>query len=78
MRAFETGRNDIQVIDGGKIIEGRPVRLVMISAHGDSTSKALSNQEAINLAEALLKAAGIRTDSLTDMQALVRDSIAQP
>lgn len=48
-------RDDIQVIDG--INTERPVRLNLVGQYGDSTSKALTKAEALELARDLIRKA---------------------
>jgi len=51
---IQTGRPDIVVTSG---TDARPVRVTFVAQYGDSTGKALTTLEAIDLAQAILAAA---------------------
>ncbi len=52
------GREDIKV-QANEMHGTRPVRLVLIGKYGDEDTKALTRDEAIDLARALLEQAGM-------------------
>jgi len=56
MRKIETGRDDIQVLD--KQTPDRPISLAMVAKYGDQTIKTLTRAQAVDLARALIIAAG--------------------
>jgi hypothetical protein len=58
MPKIQTGREDIQVSQN-EMHPTRPVRLVLVGKYGDEDVKALTQDEAIDLARALLTAAGM-------------------
>jgi hypothetical protein len=57
MQSFETGRRDIEI--HRETGTGKPVRMVTIGSYGDETVKGLTETEAVDLAVALLQAAGM-------------------
>jgi hypothetical protein len=59
MQRFETGRKDIKIKRSeDATLQKRPVLLQVITHHGETVSKMLTKNEAVELARALGRASG--------------------